>query len=108
MNEKARAVQGRKSWLAPVMTTAGVLLALLTLYGLSYGPASDAFVSGELNHNLFVVTYYPITWTCQRSEAASYVVGSYRLMWDRRERPASPIEQPPPPGPRRLLPRWRW
>jgi hypothetical protein len=91
-----------------LMMTAGSLLALLTLYVLSYGPACDAFVSGELDRNLFAVTYHPITWTCQRSEAASYVMGSYRLMWDRREWATSPVEVPPPPVSRRLLPRWRW
>lgn len=108
MNEKPRSVQCRKSWLAPVMTTAGILLAVLTLYVLSYGPACDAVIAGELDRNLFAVAYYPITCTCKRSEVAAYVIGSYRLMWDRREWPKSPTEEPPPPGPRRLTPRWRW
>jgi hypothetical protein len=93
----------------PIMLTAvGSLLALLTLYVLSYGPACDAFVSGELDRDVFVVTYHPINWTCQRSGAASYVMGSYRLMWDRREWAKSPVKVPPPPSSRRLLPRWRW
>lgn len=107
MNEKSRAMQRRKSWLAPAMTTAAILAALM-LYILSYGPACDALVAGELDPNLFVVAYYPITWTCKRSEVAAYVMGSYRLMWDRREWPTSPTKEPPPPGPRRLVPRWRW
>jgi hypothetical protein len=108
MNENPSAVQCRKSWLAPVMTSAAILLAVLILYVLSYGPACDAFVAGELDRSLFVVTYYPINWTCKRSEVAAYVIGSYRLMWDRREWPTSPTDEPPPRGPRRLAPRWRW
>src|SRR6478735_4480665 len=104
MDDKPRAVHRRKSWLAPLMTTAGTLLAVLMLYVLSHGPACDALVAGELDRNLFGITYYPIAWTCKRSEVASYVMGSYWLMWDRREWPKSPTEKPPPPGPRRLLP----
>lgn len=107
-DEEPRAMQRRTSRLFPAMTTAAILFAVLMPYILSYGPACDAFVAGELDPHLFAVTYYPITWTCKRSEWAAYVMGSYRLMWDRREWPTGPTDTPPPPGPRRLTPRWRW
>ena len=105
MNPKPRAMQFQKPWLAPTMTAAAVLLTLLMLYVLSYGPACDALVAGELNPNVFAVTYYPITWTCERSSGAAYVIGSYRLMWDRREWPTGPTDELPPPSPRRFAPR---
>jgi len=108
MGDKVRAVQRRRSWLASVTTAAATAFVVLLLYVLSYGPACDALANGELHPKLFSVTYYPINWTCQRSPGAAYVMGSYRLMWDRREWPKNPAEEPPPPGPRRLTPRWRW
>ena len=51
MDDKPRAVQRRKSWLVPLMTTVGTLLGVLLLYLLSYGPACDAVVYGELDRS---------------------------------------------------------
>src|SRR5689334_2711250 len=104
MDQKPCRARRRRSSFAAAMVSAAILLAVLLLYVLSYGPACDAVIAGEVNCRVFATAYYPITWTCKRSEFARHVMASYRFMWDRRDPPKSPIEDSPP-RPRRFIPR---
>ncbi len=79
MHEKP-AGRRQKSWVGPA-TAIAVLLVVLTLYVLSYGPAFVAMHQGKLSADVFNVAYYPIIWLGRRSKLVNGILYWYILMW---------------------------
>jgi hypothetical protein len=62
-----------------------VVVGLLVLYPLSYGPASWLAVHGYIANDKAAVFYRPMHWACERSEIFGHVLLWYVDFW---------IEQP--------------